>query len=299
LTIFEAVPDTLVASPILNAYLANFDGAATIAGHTGATAALPDNAEPDFSIVTAIAASPAAWTKYKAGPYFGDNVVATICSLVGLSPANYSVATDFAADAAALNLIVANAAASEVLATDSGMVSALIAAGNLGIIFGSATAMTYFGSEAGLSAMLDIEAAHATIFGASGAAARAAILQSTALVDQMGANSSLVANFITGNTTKATPSNYRAGTTSTNEAFGGFPTKFIAIALRANNIGAIAANYYFTGDPMAGTGATAVIPLKGTVTESVFFGFTDATWTVSGIAATAAVWPEVTYFDMT
>jgi hypothetical protein len=299
LTIFEAAPATLVASPILNAYLANFDGAATIAGHTGAAAAAPTTAVTADAIITAIAASPAAWTKYKAGPYFGDNVVATICSLVGLSPANYSVATDFAGDAAALNLIVANAAASETLSTDSGMVSALITEGNLGIIFASATAMTYFGSEAGLSAMLDIEAAHATIFGASGAAARAAILQSTALVDQMGANSTLIGNFITGNTTTATPSNYRAGTTSTNEPFGGFPTKFIAVALRANNIGAIAANYYFTGDPMAGTGATAVIPLKGTVTESVFFGFTDATWTVSGIAATAAVWPEVTYFDMT
>jgi hypothetical protein len=299
LAIFEAAPDTLVASPILNAYLANFDGAATIAGHTGATALAPSTAVTANAIITAIAASPAAWTKYKAGPYFGDNVVATICSLVGLDPANYSVATDFAGDATALGLIVANAAASETLSTDSGMVSALIAASNLGIIFGSATAMTYFGTEAGLSGMLANSAAHATIFGASGSAARAAILQSTALVDQMGANSTLVANYITGNTTKATPTNLRAGTTSTNEAFGGFPTKFIAIALRANNIGAIAANYYFTGDPMAGTGATAVIPLKGTVTESVFFGFTDATWTVSGIAATAAVWPEVTYYDMT
>jgi hypothetical protein len=298
LVIFDAVPATLVTSPILNAYLANYNGAKSIAEHDGNHTEAPTVPVPADAIITAIAASPAAWTKYKAGPYFGDNVVATICSLVGLSPANYSVATDFAGDTGALNLIVANAAASEALSTDSGVVSALITAGNLGIIFASATAMTYFGTEAGLSAMLDNSAAHATIFGASGSAARAAILQSTALVDQMGANPAIVA-IISATTTKATPTNLRAATTSTNEPFGGFPTKFIAIALRANNIGAIAANYYFTGNPMAGTGATAVIPLKGTVTESVFFGFTDATWTVSGIAATAAVWPEVTYYDMT
>jgi hypothetical protein len=296
LTIFEALPATFVASPILNAYLANFDGAATIAGHTSVD---PAGEAADFSIITTIAASPAAWAKYKAGPYFNDNVVATICSLVGLDAANYSVATDFAGDATALGLIVANAAASEVLATDSGMVSALIAAGNLGLIFASATAMTYFGSEAGLSAMLANSAAHPTIFGASGAAARAAILQSTALVDQMGADSTLVANYITGNTTKAIPSNLRAGTTSTNEPFGGFPSKFIAIALRANNIGAIAATYIFAGSPAAGTGAGDPIALKGTVTESVFFGYTDPNWSVSGIAATIAVSPEVTYFDMT
>jgi hypothetical protein len=297
--IFDAAPTLLRDSPIFNAYVANFNGAKTIAEHTGAHAATPTTPDVSAAILTSIAGNSGAWTKYKAGPYFSDNLVATICSLTGLDPISYPAAANLAASSTALTAIVLSTAATEALSTASGVLDAIIAAGHIGIILGSATAMTYFGTEAGLSAMLANSATHSSIFGpASGASARAAILQSTVLVDQMGANADIV-SIISATTIKATPTNLRAGTTSTNEAFGGFPTKFIAIALRANNIGAIAANYYFTGSPMAGTGATAVIPLKGTVTESVFFGFTDATWTVSGIAATAAVWPEVTYYDMT
>jgi hypothetical protein len=299
LTIFDAVPETLVASPILNAYLANYNGAKSIAEHDGNHTEAPTVPVPADAIITAIAASPAAWTKYKAGPYFNDNVVATICSLIGVSPSSYVAATDFASDSTALGLIVANAAASEVLSTASGMLDAVISAGNIGTILGSSIAMTYFGTEAGLSAMLANSATHSSIFGpASGASARAAILQSTALVDQMGANSAITA-IIGATTITKIPDNLRAATTSRNEPFDGFPTKFIMIGLRANNIGAIAANYDFAGNPAAGTGATTTIGLKGTVTESVFFGITDGDWSVSGIAATAAASPMVTYYDMT
>jgi hypothetical protein len=297
--IADAIPDTLVTSPILNAYLANFNGAKFLAEHTGATAAAPTTALPAAAMTTLIAANSAAWTKYKASPYFTDNLVATICSLTGLAPVSYPTVTDFAASSAALTAIVGSAAATEALSTSSGILSEIITQGHIGIILGSSTAMTYFGTEAGLSTMLANSATHSSIFGpASGAAARAAILQSTALVDQMAANSAIAA-IIGATTVTAIPTNLRAGTTSTNEPFGGFPDKFIAIGLRANNIGAIAANYNFAGNPAAGTGATTTIGLKGTVTESVFFGFTTGNWTVAGIAATAAVSPEVTYYDMT
>jgi hypothetical protein len=296
--IADAIPDTLVTSPILNAYLANFNGAKFLAEHTGATAAAPTTAVPASAIITAIAADSAAWTKYKASPYFTDNLVATICSLTGLAPISFPSVTDFAGNSAALTAIVGSAAATEALSTASGVLDAVIAAGHIGIILGSATAMTYFGTEAGLSAMLANSATHSSIFGpASGASARAAILQSTALVDQMGANADIV-SIISATTTTKIPDNLRASTTSRNEPFGGFPTHFIMIGARANNIGAIAANYDFAGSPAAGTGATATIPLKGTVTESVFFGITNGNWSVSGIAATAAASPEVTYYDM-
>jgi hypothetical protein len=69
--------------------------------------------------------------------------------------------------------------------------------------------------------------------------------------------------------------------------------------MRANNIGAIDGVYTFGGTLAAGTGVGGTVALRGTALADTAFSYTNPTWAIGGIGATAAVSPEWQFVDMT
>ena len=153
--------------------------------------------------------------------------------------------------------------------------------------------MAYFGTEANVLAFISVSSAVPTVFASS--IAKGVIVGSTTLIDHLATNEQAYLESIMSGAT--IPSNLNV-VGATND-WGGLPSKIISVKMRANNIGAIAGTYTFTGDVVAGSAVGATIALKGTVTETSIMGYTNAKWKVSGIAATAAASPEWKYIDMT
>jgi hypothetical protein len=245
--------------------------------------------------VQAIGASATAWPKFFGSPSFGNSDKAIMLNLVGLDPSAYGSFDAVIADNTALAAVAGNANAVATLASNSAAFSALAESPNVGTVLASATAMGVIGPDAtSMTALINSSAAMVPLFASSVAKG---YMFTDALVDLIASKSSIV-DYMTANGVKTTPASLRSGTTVVSQPFDGIPSKVMFLSMRANNIGAIAATFIFGGSTAAGTGSTASIGLKGTVIESRVSGYIDPTWGVSGIAATAAAWPEVTYFDM-
>jgi len=274
--------DVVAGSPVaMTEITAEIGGSAAMANSPGA--------------IQAIANVPTSWQTYKNGAHFALTLKSAIINIAGLS-GSYPTIDSIIADPVALALVAANAQASDALSTSSAAAVTLSTSPNLGIILGSATAMVYFGTESVITTFLGVEAAVPVVFGSS--IAKGVIVASTPLVDLIAGSSSIV-SFLSASAVTSIPASLRSATTAANDPFDGIPSKVLTLGMRANNIGAISANYNFGGSPAAGTGATATIGLKGSVTNTHIFGYTNPTWTVAGIAVTAAVSPEWTWYDMT
>jgi hypothetical protein len=245
--------------------------------------------------ITAVAANTDAWNLYLAAPLFALNLKNIVANLAGLTVSDYVNVDALIASSAALTAIAANAAASQALSTSSDAIATLASSANLSIILGSATAMTYFGTEAILQAFLAVPSAVSVVFGSS--VAKGVIVASDVLMDLVAATPAIT-SYLAGIAVTAIPSNLNS--VGANNVFGGFPAKFITLSIRANNIGAIAMTFTLAGTPLAGTAYGNVVSASGTVTATAVLGLSNpATWKASGIAATAAASPEVTYVDMT
>jgi len=264
-----------------------------IAGSNVAMPAMANSAPA----VQAIAANPSAWPTFLASPYFGASDKTIMLNLVGATPSDYSSFDAVIADAEVLALIAANPEAVETFAGNSGAMTTLTGSTNIGIILGSDTAMGIIGTDTtAMTNFINTTSAMVPLLNSS--AAKGFIVASTPLVDAVAANGAMV-SYMVANGFQTIPASNRSGTTTVSQPFDGIPSKVMLLKMRANNIGAIAATYTFLGSPAAGTGASSTIALKGTVIETRVSGYTDLQWGVSGIAATAAASPEVTYFDMT
>jgi hypothetical protein len=245
--------------------------------------------------VTAVAANTDAWNLYLAAPLFSLNLKNIVANLAGLTASDYVSVNDLIASSAALTAIAANASASQALSTSSDAITTLASSANLSIILNSATAMTYFGTEAILQTFLAVPSAVSVVFGSS--VAKGVIVASDVLMDLVAATPAIT-SYLAGIAVTAIPSNLNS--VGANNVFGGFPAKFITLSIRANNIGAIAMTFTLAGTPLAGTAYGNVVSASGTVTATAVLGLSNpATWKASGIAATAAASPEVTYVDMT
>jgi|TARA_R110000782_G_scaffold136429_2_gene228880 hypothetical protein len=245
--------------------------------------------------IQAIGANAAAWTSFKSSAHFSTDLKDVVANLAGLIPSDYASIDAIIANEAALTAVAANAQASDALSTSSAATTTLASSPNLSIILGSATAMTYYGTEANIQAFLTVPAAVPVVFGSS--VAKGIIVASDTLIDFIAATSSITSYLGTIATT-AIPSNLNA--VGTNNVFGGFPDKFIILSIRANNIGAIPMDFTLAGSPLAGTTYSNIVSPSGTVTKTIALGLSNpATWKASGIAATAAASPETTYVDMT
>jgi hypothetical protein len=245
--------------------------------------------------MVAISSNATAWTTFQTSAFFDTNLKDIIANIIGVTPSAYADVDAIIADASALTLVAASTPACEALASSSAAVTTLASSANLSIIMGSSTAMGVFGTAANIGTFLGVAAAIPVVFGS--AIAKGVIVASNTLMDVV-ATTGAITDYLAGLATTAIPSNLNV--VNSNNVFGGFPDKFIILKIRANNIGAIAMTFTLAGSPLAGTEYGNEVSASGTVTATAVFGVNNpATWAASGIAATSAASPEVTYFDMT
>mgnify|MGYP003643229891 FL=1 len=288
---------TLVAqnTSIMPTIANNVEAMDEIVSRSVATALMASNA----GAIQSIANNSTAWANYLTSPTFSDNLKNIVANIAGLTPSDYADVNAIIGNATALTAVASNSQASQALATSSSATTTLASSPNLSIILGSATAMAHFGTEASILTFLNVSSAVPTVFGSS--IAKGVIAASGTLVDFIGATSSIL-SYLAGFTTTSIPASLRSSAlaTTSDDPFDGIPSKVLVLGMRANNIGAIAATYSFNGSVVSGTNpGTGDIGLKGSVTESVCTAYTDPTWTVGGIAVTAAVSPEWTWYDLT
>jgi len=204
---------------------------------------------------------------------------------------------DIMADATAMAVVVQNLASMQAILAVPSAVTELTNSANVGLAIASSVAMSVLGpNTSAMAGILAKPVAWTSLFASS--VAKGFIVSSTTLVDVINGLADLKTILLASATT-STPATLRSATNATDDVFDGIANKVLVLGMRANNIGAIDANYDFDGSPATGTGATATIPLRGSVTISTCLGFTAPTWTVAGIAVTAAVSPEWTWYDMT
>jgi hypothetical protein len=123
-------------------------------------------------------------------------------------------------------------------------------------------------------------------------------MNSTALVDSIGANSGII-SYQSASTSTALPASLRSGTTAVDDPFDGIPSKVLVLGMKGNTIVATQVTFSFNGSVVSGTSpGTSDIGLAGTVTATTCTAYTDPTWTVAGIAATIAASPIWIYYDM-
>jgi len=253
--------------------------------------AMPVMASIPNSII-AISKVTAAFNSFLGSIHFAANIKNTICNLIGINPGDFATVDDIINNASALTTVANSSAASKALASSSSAVTTLASSSNLSIILNNAIAMEFFANESIIETFLSVSSSVPVVFGSS--IAKGVIVTSNTLVDYLAANELNYLESIMSD--KTVPSNLNAP--GTNNVFGGIPSKVLTVKMRANNIGAIAAVYTFTGDVVAGISIGATISLSGTVTQTKVMGYTNPKWKVAGIAATAAVSPEWRYIDM-
>ncbi len=292
--------ETIATSPeILGVFAPSSMAMTTFAANNSAMQEFVVNDDPMeiFSqspvAMAAISSNATAWTIFQGSHFFSSYLKDTIVNILGLT-GSYANVDAIIADAVAMASLAESTPACEALASNPVAIATLASSPNLSIIMGSTTAMGVFGTEANIAAFLAVPAAIPVVFGS--AIANGIIVASTTLMNVV-AGTPAITGYLSGFAVTHIPSNLNA--INANNVFGGFPDKFITLKIRANNIGAIAMTFTLAGSPLAGTGSN-VISASGTVTATAVFGLSNpATWKASGIAATAAASPEVTYIDMT
>jgi hypothetical protein len=274
----------------------------TFAAQTNAMTAIAGSAIA-MPIVTAspvampiIAATASAFTALLGSSYFAANRKNALANLLGLTASAYLDISAMVDDVAALTAIAASANAVTIFAGDSAAVSHLATSPNVGIILSSATAMAVLGPvEANMLALIS-NVPTATLFTSSIAKS---YMFTDNIVAAIAASSATMAYMLAGAVTSI-PASLRSATTAADDPFDGIPSKVFVLKMRANNIGAIDAAFSFNGSTVAGTTpGTSNIGLRGSAQVDTATAYIDPTWTVAGIAVTAAVSPEWVWYDMT
>jgi hypothetical protein len=294
---------TLVDSTVAVGLVASDAGSmAIVAGQVNAmdnivssAIAMPVVASKAAAMV-AIAANATAFNNFLTSPFFSANRKKAIANMVGLVAGDYADVSAMIDDADALTAIAGSAAASRALGTDSAAMAHLATSPNLSIVLGSSVAMaqTEVANATNIGLFLAVDSAIPLVFASS--AAKDIIISTDSLTDLF-LSGAPRAYALTLASAPTIPTNLNApGTTN---VFGGAPAKVLVLKMRANNIGAIDGVYTFGGTLAAGTGVGGTVALRGTALADTAFSYTNPTWAIGGIAATAAVSPEWQFVDMT
>lgn len=247
--------------------------------------------------ISAISKSATAWAAYLASPHFATNLPLALANLIGVTPANYLTLDSIIADASALAKVASNTQAVQALASNSAAMSTLAASPNIGIILGSTTAMAVIGTNTtAMTSFLNASGAWAGLFASS--VAKGYIVASTALVNAVSGNSSLITYLGTLAKT-ATATGIPDGVVGAFQTFAGVPAKVLMLSAKEVGIAATFSPYKFGGSSMAGANAGALVSLTAASTLPHIAGYTGLTWDLQGIGVTAATLPIINYVDMT
>jgi hypothetical protein len=288
---------TLVDSSIAVALVASDAGTmAIIASEVNAMDNIVSSSVAMPAAMVAIAANDVAFNNFLTSAFFSANRKKAIANMVGLVAGDYADVSAMIDDAAALTAIVGSVPASRAFGTDSAAMAHLATSPNLSIVLGSPVAMaqTEIANATNIAAFLAVDSAIPLVFASS--AAKDLIISTDSLTDLFlsGAPRDYALTLVSAPTV---PTNLNAvGATN---VFGGAPAKVLVLKMRANNIGAIDGVYTFGGTVTAGTGVGGTVAIRGTVRKDTAFSYTNPTWAIGGIAATAAVSPEWQFVDMT
>jgi len=130
-------------------------------------------------------------------------------------------------------------------------------------------------------------------------AAKAAIFSSTAAIDAIAGSSEAISTLTALKLTKIAPALPDA-LPAVFQTYG-IPGKTLILTVVANSIVATFVEFEFNGTPQFGSNAGAVIQTPGTSLSSGpvahIAAYTDLTWNVRAIAATAGAQPTITYVD--
>ena len=249
--------------------------------------------------ITAISNSSTGWASYMAGSYFAANLPTVLANLIGVNPSAFPTLSSIIASSTALSLVAKSTSATQALASNSSAMSTLAVSPNIGIVLGSSTAMSVIGPNS---------TAMASFLGASGAwdglftssVAKGYIMASTALIDSIASNSSLI-TYLKGKSVTASATGVPDGNATSQQAWPGLPTKVLVLSAKEVGIAATYSNYNFGGASMTGSQAGATLSLSGTGPggqPTHVAGYTTMTWNFQGVGVTAATLPIITYFDM-
>jgi hypothetical protein len=264
-----------------------------IVSHSSATASVA--ASP--GAIIAVAESAAAWTIYKAGPFFAANLATALANLIGVSPSAYPTLSSIIADSGALGKVASNKSAVEALASNSAALNTLATSPNIGIILSSAIAMGVIGpNTSAMGSFLSSSGSWSGLFGSS--VAKGYIVKSTELVDLVASNSALITYLGTLSAT-ATASGIPDGVVGAYQTFAGIPSKVLVLSAKEVGIAATFSPYKFGGSVIAGSTAGTLLSLTSVANLAHVAGYTGMTWDLQGIGVTAATLPIIKYVDMT
>ena len=275
-------------------------GSATAMSAIVASSAATASMASQPGAILAISNSATGWATYMAGSYFANNLPTVLANLIGVSTITYPSINSIIADATALAKVAANKAAVQALASNSAAMDALAVSANIGIMLGSTIAMSVIGpNSTAMTSFLNAAGAWAGLFASS--VAKGYIIASTALVNVIAGNSSLITYLGTFAKTLAASGTPDGNATSL-QPFTGAPAKLLTLAAKEVGIAATYSNYNFGGTPMSGSQAGATLSLSGTGSggqPAHIAGYTNMTWNFQGVGVTAATLPIITYVDMT
>lgn len=250
--------------------------------------------------ILAISKVASAWGAYMAGPNFAANLALVIANLIGVDPYAFPTLASIIADATALGKVAVNTQAVQTLASSSSALTTLANSSNLSIMLSSSLAMSVLGpNTSAMSSFLGVSGAWNLLFSSS--VSKGYIVASTALVDVIAANSSLITYLGTLAIT-AQPASVPDGVSGVYQAFDStipLPAKILILQAKEVGIAATFSNYQFQGTPQAGTQAGAVLNLTGTYFSPHVAGYTGILWDFKAAGVTAATLPIIKYVNMT
>lgn len=250
--------------------------------------------------ILAISKVVSAWGAYKAGPSFSSNLALIVANLISVEPNDFPTLDSIIADATALAKVALNTQAVETLASSGAALTALANSSNLSIMLGSSTAMAVLGpNTSAMSSFLGVSSAWSLLFSSS--VSKGFIVASTALVNVIAANASLLTYLETLSVT-AQPASVPDGVSGAFQAFDSIvpvPAKLLIIKAKEVGIAATFSNYEFKGTPQAGANAAAILSLTGTYFIAHVAGYTGLVWDFKAAGVTAATLPIIKYVNMT
>lgn len=141
--------------------------------------------------ILAISKVASAWGAYKAGSSFATNLPLIVANLISVEPNDFPTLNSIIADATALGKVALNKQAIEALASSSAALTNLANSSNLSIMLSSTLAMSVLGpNTSAMSSFLGVSSAWNLLFSSS--VSKGYMVTSTALVDVIAANASLM-----------------------------------------------------------------------------------------------------------
>jgi len=249
---------------------------------------------------------PDAWEIYQAGPFFADNLAATIASLTDIDIETFASVTSMINNATQLALIAGNEAATQALLSNTAAVNYLAAHDNLGVMLDNQVSMDEIKVDIPLMTQL-ITTQHSfdIMMDSARTITKAAIFANPALITIMLADEYAFGLLSGTSVTEDGPTPDTVIGSFQTLALTGNPTNIILLTAKIGSITAARIDNYFrtspdaTAVPPRAAGPTTTASCPGTHAASVYpvinKAFTAIQWDINSIAATAAARITVTY----